>query len=33
MIVIEGCPNSRAVTVFCRGGNKMILDEVRAEPL
>jgi T-complex protein 1 subunit epsilon len=29
MIVIENCPNSRAVTVFCRGGNKMILDEAK----
>jgi len=29
MIVIEGCPNSRAVTVFVRGGNKMIVDEAK----
>ncbi|EOD33740.1 hypothetical protein EMIHUDRAFT_418001 [Emiliania huxleyi CCMP1516] len=29
MIVIEGCPNSRAVTVFCRGGNRMVLDEAK----
>jgi len=29
MIVIEDCPNSRAVTVFVRGGNKMILDEAK----
>jgi T-complex protein 1 subunit epsilon len=29
MIVIEDCPNSKAVTVFCRGGNKMILDEAK----
>jgi len=27
MLVIEGCPNSRAVTVFVRGGNQMIVDE------
>jgi hypothetical protein len=29
MIVIEGCPNLKAVTIFVRGGNKMVLDEVR----
>jgi T-complex protein 1 subunit epsilon len=29
MISIEGCPNSRAVTVFVRGGNKMIVDEAK----
>merc|ERR1712227_434355 len=29
MIVIEDCPNSKAVTVFVRGGNKMILDEAK----
>merc|ERR1712070_678196 len=29
MLVIEGCPNSKAVTVFVRGGNKMILDEAK----
>jgi T-complex protein 1 subunit epsilon len=29
MLVIEGCPNSRAVTLFVRGGNKMILDEIK----
>merc|ERR1712054_751492 len=29
MIVIEDCPNSHAVTVFVRGGNKMILDEAK----
>ena len=29
MLVIEGCPNSRAVTLFVRGGNKMILDETK----
>merc|ERR1711967_146068 len=29
MLVIEGCPDSKAVTVFVRGGNKMILDEAK----
>merc|ERR1719263_1110870 len=29
MIVIQGCPNSRAVTVFVRGGNRMIIDEAK----
>ncbi|RKP20176.1 hypothetical protein ROZALSC1DRAFT_28310 [Rozella allomycis CSF55] len=29
MIVIEECSNSRAVTVFVRGGNKMIIDEAK----
>jgi len=29
MIVIEGCPNTRAVTVFVRGGNQMIVDEAK----
>ena len=29
MLVIENCPNSRAVTIFVRGGNKIILDEVK----
>ena len=27
MIIIEDCPNSKAVTVFVRGGNRMIIDE------
>jgi len=27
MLVIEDCKNTRAVTIFIRGGNKMILDE------
>jgi len=27
MLVIEGCPNSRAVTVFVRAGNQMVVDE------
>ena len=26
MLVIEGCQNSRAVTIFIRGGNKMVID-------
>lgn len=25
MIAIEGCVNSKAVTIFVRGGNKMVL--------
>lgn len=29
MIVVEGCPNLSAVTLFLRAGNKMVLDEVR----
>jgi len=29
MITIEGCPNSRAVTVFVRGANKMVVDEAK----
>jgi len=29
MLVIEGCPNSRAITVFVRGGNQMIVDEAQ----
>jgi chaperonin GroEL (HSP60 family) len=31
MMVIEGCPNLSAVTLFVRGGNKMVLDEVSAQ--
>ena len=27
MLVIEGCANSKAVTIFVRGGNKMIIAE------
>jgi T-complex protein 1 subunit epsilon len=27
MLVIEECPNTRAVTIFIRGGNKMIVEE------
>ena len=29
MLVIEKCPNTRAVTIFIRGGNKMIVDEAK----
>jgi len=29
MLVIEQCPNSKAVTVFIRGGNKMIIEEAK----
>ncbi|XP_002739598.1 T-complex protein 1 subunit epsilon-like [Saccoglossus kowalevskii] len=29
MLVIEDCQNSRAVTIFIRGGNKMIIEEAK----
>eukprot|EP00483_Globobulimina_turgida_P000809 UN00810 len=29
MLVIEKCPNSSAVTIFIRGGNKMIVEEAK----
>jgi T-complex protein 1 subunit epsilon len=29
MLVIEDCANSKAVTIFVRGGNKMIVDEAQ----
>lgn len=29
MMVIEDCPNSKAVTIFIRGGNKMIVEEAK----
>ena len=29
MLVIEDCPNSKAVTILVRGGSKMIVDEVK----
>jgi T-complex protein 1 subunit epsilon len=29
MIVIEGCSNTKAVTIFIRGGNKMIIEEAK----
>jgi len=29
MIVIEGCANTKAVTIFIRGGNKMIIEEAK----
>lgn len=29
MLVIEDCPNSKAVTILARGGSKMIIEEVK----
>ncbi|KAH7638539.1 chaperonin containing TCP1 subunit 5 [Dermatophagoides farinae] len=29
MLVIEQCPNTKAVTIFIRGGNKMIVEEAK----
>lgn len=29
MLIIEDCPNTKAVTIFVRGGNKMIIDETK----
>lgn len=29
MLVVEGCKNTRTVTVFVRGGNKMVVDEAK----
>jgi len=29
MLVIEECANSRAVTIFVRGGNKMVIEEIK----
>ncbi|KAL0231892.1 hypothetical protein PCE1_002889 [Barthelona sp. PCE] len=29
MIVLEGCPNHKAITVMVRGGNAMIIDEIK----
>ena len=29
MLVIEQCKNSRAITVFIRGGNKMVIEEAK----
>jgi len=29
MLVIEDCPNTKAVTILVRGGNKMIVEEVK----
>ena len=29
MLVIEECKNSKAVTIFLRGGTKMIVDEAK----
>lgn len=31
MLVIEECTNSKAVTIFIRGGNKMVLDHLGVE--
>lgn len=27
MLIVEDCKNCKAVTIFVRGGNKMIVDE------
>jgi T-complex protein 1 subunit epsilon len=29
VLLIEGCPNTSAVTIFVRGGNKMVLEETK----
>lgn len=29
MLVVEGCPHMKAVTIFVRGGNRMVIDEVK----
>nr|WCZ58352.1 T-complex protein 1 subunit epsilon [Paratrimastix eleionoma] len=29
MLCIEGCANTKAVTILCRGGNKMIVEEAK----
>lgn len=29
MLIIEGCPNTKAVTIFVRGGNKMVVEEAK----
>jgi T-complex protein 1 subunit epsilon len=29
MLVIEECPSTKAVTIFVRGGNKMVIDEAK----
>merc|ERR550519_3001795 len=29
MMVIEDCPNTKAVTIFIRGGNRMIIEEAK----
>lgn len=29
MLVIEKCQSNKSVTIFCRGGNRMILDETK----
>ena len=29
MLILEECQNSKAVTIFIRGGNKMIIEEAK----
>ena len=29
MLVLEGCKSDKACTIFCRGGNKMVLEEAK----
>ena len=29
MVVVEGCANSKAVTILVRGGQKMVIDEIK----
>lgn len=29
MMILEECQNSKAVTIFIRGGNKMIIEEAK----
>jgi len=29
MIVVRGCPNTKAVTILVRGGNRMVVDEIK----
>jgi T-complex protein 1 subunit epsilon len=29
MVVVEGCSNSKAITLFIRGGNRMIIEEAK----
>merc|ERR1712055_287558 len=33
MMVIEDCPNTKAVTIFIRGGNRMIIEEAKRSML
>merc|ERR1712126_682852 len=32
MLILEECKNSKAVTIFIRGGNKMIIEEAKRSP-